>query len=121
VNDTPNEHLYECMEELALLECEECDAAHPPSVYAAVLDTSPSGNDLFGVFQCPVCDSVYGIAFDGAAFMAWYNTEMLLHAREEQNTDIKDHQRWKSQLGREVASFRRELELVATVEDMWTT
>lgn len=116
----PNDHIPLSMDEIQMLECENCETGHPPSVYAMCLDTSPSGQDLFGVFTCPQCGAVYGVAFDGAAFMAWWNAEQLILAREGADEDERDHQRWKSALGREVANFRRELENVATVEDCWT-
>lgn len=116
-----NKHVYEYMDDLQLLGCENCDAEYPPSTYARCLDTSPSGMDLFGVFQCDACGVTYGVAFDGAAFMAWYNCEMLLAAQAEADLDVMDHQRWKSAIGRQVANFRRTLENVATVEDCWTS
>jgi hypothetical protein len=97
-----------------------CEHDFLPSVYAQYLDTTPSGHDLFGVFICPNCEVEYAVSFDLEAFMAWFNQEQMLRLKMEVERGDKDHQRWKSALGREVADFRRALESVATVEDMWT-
>lgn len=116
-----NGDLSSVMNHVERLPCEACGDDFLPSAYAACLDTTPSGADLFGVFQCPSCEAQYAISFELDGFMHWFNTELALRLQMEVEDDEKDHQRWRSAMGRKVAAFRRELEAVATVEDMWQT
>ena len=107
------------MNQVESLPCEVCDEAYPPSVYARHIDTTPSGVDLFGVFVCPNCSAQYAISFDREAFMDWFNSEQIAEAQAEADEGIKEHQRWLSAIGREVADFRRTLDATVTVEEMW--
>lgn len=114
-----NDHHSWVEMDLELLPCENCGTPHPPSVYAVHLDTGPSGMDLFGVFECPNCEVQYGLAFEAEGFVNWYNREMLIRAAGLHDDAAAERQRWRSQMGREVARFRRRLEALETVEDMW--
>lgn len=109
------------MEPIQRIECELCDADHLPSAFAEGLEDTPSGADLFGHFECEYCGGSYVVSFRKDAYFAMFFAEMAWRREVEMEREAKEHQRWRSQVGRDVADFRRQLEAVSTVEDMpWT-
>jgi hypothetical protein len=113
--------MYDPETELPPLHCERCGAEHAPSCYAPYLESTPSGADLFGQFSCHECNATYSVAFHATSFMQWYQQERVAEiANARKSVDLLE-QRRRSDMGRQVADFRRQLDAVETVEEIgWT-
>lgn len=102
-------------------ECSNCEVEITPIDYAECLDTTPSGEDLFGAYMCD-CGAIQVVSFRRDAYMAWFNAERQQQYLEFVEAADQAEQRLKSKIGRDVASFRRQLSAIETVEDIpWTT
>jgi hypothetical protein len=69
---------------------------------------------LVGQFACHECGAYYLVSFEMAAFEAWLRIETA--AREK--SQAQQMQRIRSDLGRAVAIFRRDLERVGDIGDI---
>ena len=105
----------------SVLDCDYCGTEHEPSCYAETLIPSPSGSDLFGPWTCHECGGHGIIAFNMDAFMEAYHMEMAERIREKLLRETMEVHKQQSQIGRDVAEFRKVLADVASVEDItWT-
>ena len=98
--------------------CGACGVAHAASCFSPFLSASPSQADLIGAFTCHECGATYMVAFEVEMFMKWWNAEKQAAEQAEQKERLLTEQRLRSQLGRDVAAFRRQLESIETVNDL---
>jgi len=100
------------------VQCEQCGILHGAQCFAPFLTPTPSGGDLMGNFVCHECGAKYTVAFKVEPFMEWWNAERTANVQYEIQRTLYEEQVRKSQLGRDVAAFRRALENIETVSDL---
>lgn len=102
-------------------QCKNCETEITPIDYAECLDTTPSGEDLFGAYQCE-CGTFQVVSFRRDAYMAWFNAQRQHEYMKFIKAADQAKHREKSMIGREVADFRQQLSTVRTLEDIpWKT